>query len=62
MTEADREIVELERLVRNLIENDPRFGAFVVVDVARPGERPTLILTRREQDGSGIQMPEPWDD
>jgi hypothetical protein len=60
MSEAKRRIAEHERLMRELIENDPLFSVFVLVEIdaadGRGGRR--LVLVKRE-DGVGIQMPEP---
>jgi hypothetical protein len=59
MNEAERRIVEHEIMIRELVENDPLFSIFTVVEVdskTRDGRR--FVLVRR-QDGSGIQMPEP---
>ena len=60
MSEAERRIAEHERLMRELVDNDPLFSVFMLVEVdaadGREGRR--LVLVRRE-DGAGIQMPEP---
>ena len=61
MNEAERRIAEHEDMIRGLVENDPLFAIFTVVEV--DGERNDgrrFVLVKRE-DGSGIQMPEPWD-
>jgi hypothetical protein len=60
MSEAERRIAEQERLMRELVENDPLFDVFMVVEV-NAGERADgrrLMLVKKE-DGAGIQMPEP---
>ena len=60
MSEAERRAAEQERLVRELVENDPLFSVFVLVEVdaGELGKERKLVLVRRE-DGAGIQMPEP---
>jgi hypothetical protein len=60
MSEAERRIAEHERLMRELVEDDPLFSVFMLVEVdaveGRDGRR--LVLVKKE-DGAGIQMPEP---
>jgi hypothetical protein len=60
MSEAERRIAEHERLMRDLVENDPLFSVFMLVEVEAPagGDRRRLVLVKKE-DGAGIQMPEP---
>jgi hypothetical protein len=59
MNEAERRIAENERLLLELVENDPVFSVFTVVSVdGPPGEGRKFVLVRR-QDGAGIQMLEP---
>jgi hypothetical protein len=59
MNEADRRIVEHEIMIRELVENDPLFSIFTVVEVdSETSDGRRFVLVRR-QDGSGIQMPEP---
>jgi hypothetical protein len=60
MSEAERRIAEHEALMRELVENDPLFSVFTIVEVEQ-GDRPDgrrFVLVKRE-DGAGIQMPEP---
>jgi hypothetical protein len=60
MNEAERRIAEHESMIRDLVENDPLFSIFTVVEVdagERNGGR-KFVLVRKEV-GSGIQMPEP---
>jgi hypothetical protein len=59
MSEAERRIAEHQRAMRELIDNDPLFKDFMLVDVGQPGEWPRLVLVRKEHEGAGIQMPEP---
>ena len=59
MSEADRRIAEHQREIQDLIDNDPLFKNFTLVDVGRAGEWPKLVLVRKEYEGAGIQMPEP---
>jgi hypothetical protein len=59
MNEAERRIAEHEAMIRELVENDPLFSIFTVVEVdgeRREGRKFVLV---RKEDGSGIQMPEP---
>ncbi len=59
MTEAERRITEHECMIRDLVENDPLFSIFTVVEIDGPvhdGRR--FVLVKREE-GAGIQMPEP---
>jgi hypothetical protein len=57
MNEADRRTAEHDDLIRELVENDPLFAIFTVVEAdTQKGRR--LILVKRD-DGAGIQMPEP---
>jgi hypothetical protein len=60
MSEAERRAAEQERFIRELIENDPLFSVFLLVEVngGERGEGRRLVLVKRE-DGAGIQMPEP---
>ena len=59
MSEAERRIAEHERLMRELVDNDPLFSVFMLVEVdATDSGGRRLVLVRRE-DGAGIQMPEP---
>ncbi|HEY4927017.1 MAG TPA: hypothetical protein VII20_21625 [Roseiarcus sp.] len=59
MSEAQKRIAEHERAMRELIDRDPLFRDFMLVDVGLPGEWPKLVLVRKEHVGAGIQMPEP---
>jgi hypothetical protein len=59
MSEAERRIAEHQRAMRELIDTDPLFRDFMLVDVGRPGEWPRLVLVRKQHEGAGIQMPEP---
>jgi hypothetical protein len=57
MNEAERRIAEHDEMIRDLVENDPLFHIFTVVEEeTQKGRR--LILVKRA-DGAGIQMPEP---
>lgn len=60
MSEAERRAAEHERSMRELVENDPLFSVFMLVEVesgaSRDGRK--FVLVKRE-DGAGIQMPEP---
>jgi hypothetical protein len=57
MNEAERRIAEHDEMIRDLVENDPLFQIFTVVEEeTQKGRR--LILVKRA-DGAGIQMPEP---
>jgi len=58
MSEAEQRIVEHERLMRELVENDPLFSVFMLVEVdgGRDGRRHMLV---KKEDGASIQMPEP---
>jgi hypothetical protein len=57
MNEAERRIAEHDQMIRDLVENDPLFQIFTVVEEeTQKGRR--LILVKRD-DGAGIQMPEP---
>jgi hypothetical protein len=57
MNEAERRIAEHDDMIRDLVENDPLFQIFTVVETdTLHGRR--LILMKRD-DGAGIQMPEP---
>jgi hypothetical protein len=60
MSEAQRRLTEQERLIRELVDNDPLFSTFTAVLINDPGSNDgqKLVLVRRE-DGAGIQMPEP---
>jgi hypothetical protein len=59
MNEAERRIAEYEIMIRELVENDPLFSIFTVVEVeSKTSDGRRFVLVRR-QDGSGIQMPEP---
>ena len=60
MNEAERRIAEHEDMIRDLVENDPLFSVFMVVEVNADEENDgrKFILVRKE-DGAGIQMPEP---
>jgi hypothetical protein len=60
MSEAERRAADQERLMRELVENDPLFSLFVVVEVdaGETGDSRKFVLVKRE-DGAGIQMPEP---
>jgi hypothetical protein len=59
MTEAKRRITEHECMIRDLVENDPLFSIFTVVEIDTPrGDGRRFLLVKRE-DGAGIQMPEP---
>jgi hypothetical protein len=60
MNEAEQRIAEYERRMRELVENDPLFGIFMLVDVDaddRPDGRKFVIA--RKEGGAGIRMPEP---
>ena len=57
MNEAERRIAEHDNMIRDLVENDPLFQIFTVVET-ETSEGRRLILTKREE-GAGIQMPEP---
>jgi hypothetical protein len=60
MSEAERRIAEHEALMRELVENDPLFSVFTIVEVEQ-GDRSDgrrFVLVKR-MDGAGIQMPEP---
>jgi hypothetical protein len=57
MSEAERRTVEQEDIIRELVENDPLFSIFTVVEEVT-SQGPRLVLVKRE-DGAGIQMPEP---
>jgi hypothetical protein len=59
MSEADRRIAEHQREMQGLIDTDPLFKDFTLIDLAQPGEWPKLVLVRKEYEGAGIQMPEP---
>jgi hypothetical protein len=59
MSEAERRIAEHQRQMQDLIDNDPLFKDFTLVDVGEAGEWPKLVLVRKEHEGAGIQMPEP---
>jgi hypothetical protein len=59
MNEAERRLAEHQRAMRELIDTDPLFKDFMLADVGQPGEWPKLVLVRKEQEGAGIQMPEP---
>jgi hypothetical protein len=59
MSEAQKRIAEHERAMRELIDRDPLFRDFMLVDVGLPGEWPKLVLVRKEHVGASIQMPEP---
>ena len=58
MSEAERRAAENERLIRELVENDPLFGVFTLVEVDVGDAERRFVLVKRE-DGAGIQMPEP---
>jgi hypothetical protein len=57
MNEAERRIAEHDTMIRDLVENDPLFSVFTVVEVDTGSGR-RLVLVKREE-GAGIQMPEP---
>jgi hypothetical protein len=57
MSEADRRIAEHDDMIRNLVENDPLFSVFTVIEMDT-GDGRRFVLVKRE-DGAGIQMPEP---
>lgn len=59
MSEAERRIAEHQREMQDLIDTDPLFKDFTLVDVGQAGEWPRLVLVRKEHEGAGIQMPEP---
>jgi len=59
MNEAERRIVEHEIMIRELVENDPLFSIFTVVEVDSETSDGRRFVLVRKQDGSGIQMPEP---
>ena len=59
MSEADRRIAEHQREMQGLIDTDPLFKDFTLIDLAQPSEWPKLVLVRKEYEGAGIQMPEP---
>ena len=60
MSEAERRIAEHERLMQELVENDPLFAIFTVVEVdAGEGLDGRRLLLVKKEDGAGIQMPEP---
>jgi hypothetical protein len=59
MSEAERRIAEHQREMQDLIDKDPLFKDFTLVDVGEAGEWPKLVLVRKEYVGAGIQMPEP---
>jgi hypothetical protein len=60
MSKAERRAAEQERLMRELVENDPLFSVFVLVEVdaGELGKERRLVLVKKV-DGAGIQMPEP---
>jgi hypothetical protein len=57
MNEAERRIAEHDDMIRDLVENDPLFSNFTVIEAETTHGR-RLVLVKREE-GSGIQMPEP---
>ena len=60
MSEAERRIAEHERLMQELVENDPLFSVFTLVEVdAGEGAEGRRFLLIKREDGAGIQMPEP---
>jgi hypothetical protein len=60
MSEGERRAAEQECFIRELVENDPFFSIFLLVEVdgGERGEGRRLVLVKRK-DGAGIQMPEP---
>ena len=50
-----------DRLLRDLIENDPTFKAFKIVEVAasESGTKLTLVLVKKEVEGAGFLMKAP---
>jgi hypothetical protein len=59
MSEAERRIAEHERMIRDLVENDPLFSIFMVVEVEGPRDDGRRFVLVKREDGAGIQMPEP---
>jgi hypothetical protein len=50
-----------ERVLRDLVENNPTFNAYKVVEVAvsESGNKLTLVLVKKEVKGRGFLMTEP---
>jgi hypothetical protein len=59
MTEAEQRLTEHECMIRDLVENDPLFSVFTVVEIDGPVRDGRRFLLVRKEEGSGIQMPEP---
>ena len=62
MTQAEKHNVEnRRRVLKALVENDPTFNAYRVVEVAESenGAKLTLVLVKKEIEGAGFLMSEP---
>ena len=67
MTQADKHSADKHnadnhgRVLRDLVENDPTFKAYRVVEVAESesGAKLTLVLVKKEIEGVGFLMSEP---
>jgi hypothetical protein len=61
MTQADKHNADNHaRVLRDLVENDPSFKAYKVVEVAESesGAKLTLVLVKKEIEGIGFLMSE----
>ena len=62
MTQAEKHNAEnRERILRDLVANDPTFSPYKVVAVteSESGNKLTLVLVKKEVKGSGFWMTEP---
>jgi hypothetical protein len=62
MSHADKHNADNRgRVLRDLVENDPTFKAYKVVEVAESesGAKLTLVLVKKEVEGAGFLMSEP---
>lgn len=62
MTQAEKHNAENHgRVLRELVENDPTFKAYRVVEAteSESGNKLTLVLVKKEVEGAGFLMSEP---
>jgi hypothetical protein len=62
MNQAEKHNAEnRERILRDLVANDPTFSTYKVVPVteSESGNKLTLVLAKKEVKGSGFLMTEP---
>jgi hypothetical protein len=59
MNEAQRRLTDQERLIHELVDNDPLFSTFTAVLTNDPISGAQMLVLVRKEDGAGIQMPEP---